>query len=243
MKSFGKGFNLRKVICVLCCISLLVSCKKDKPSALPDLGSCVAVATGNGLRMLEEGVYQFQSIGGAVITLERHSRESLVIQISDKAYTNFQYEFWGDANPGELSPSSHENLNGKHMKDRVSANRSIIFPDGTKITMVASAPWHMGGTTAITIYDKAVVHHFNMTCYTLEYNSENAEIAKLLDDEQPDGETSTYEITETGLIFYNIYTEDSAGNKVWERVEIGTLSRDNPKQVNDLYDDPRLQHT
>ena len=45
------------------------------------------------------------------------------------------------------------------------------------------------------------------------------------------------------LYFFNTYTENELGNKVIERVDLGSLNSINPNQVNDLFDDPRLGHT
>ncbi|WP_353129636.1 hypothetical protein [Parapedobacter pyrenivorans] len=231
----------------ICSILLCTTaCKKDKEDSgnqLPALGTCKSVAPRLGLTQVEEGTYQFRSAGGATIRIERKSKESLDIILGFESYPNFTYEFWGDADPGDLGPASHENLNGKHIKDRVGTNRTVIFPDGTKMTYVSTAPWYRGGVTAISIYDGATVQHLNMTCFTLEYSAADDVFAKQLDATQPDGETSAFELTETGLIFYNTYMEDTPGNKVYERVDIGSLAKDSPKQVNDFYDDERLGHT
>ncbi|GGC35097.1 hypothetical protein GCM10011386_29040 [Parapedobacter defluvii] len=242
-----KRNRLWKTCSWICSILLCTTaCKKDKEDTenkLPALGTCESVAPRLGLTLVEEGTYRYKSAGGAIIDIKRKSKESLLITLSYESYPNFTYEFWGDADPGDLGPASHENLNGKHVKDRVGTNRSVIFPDGTKMTYVSTAPWYMGGITAISIYDGAIVQHLNMTCFTWEYSAADDFFAKQLDAIQPDGETSTFELTETGLIFYNTYTEDMPGNKVYERVDIGSLAKDNPNQVNDFYDDTRLGHT
>lgn len=212
--------------------------------------ACPSVAPQGGLTHVEEGKYLYESAGGAQILINRISKESLVITLGYKGYSNFSYQFWGnsseeifDSNPDNLAPASHENLNGKHLKDRLGKNRTVIFPDGTKMTYESTAPWYMGGVTRISIYDGKNVHHFNMTCFGLEYSSASSMDTQEQDDLQADGETSTFELTETGLIFYNIYNEDTAGNKVYERIDLGSLTKDNEKQVNDLYDDKRLAHT
>lgn len=212
--------------------------------------ACPSLAPQGGLTHVEQGKYLYESAGGAEIRIHRISKESLVITLGYKPYSNFSYQFWGDSseeiidsNPDNLSPASHENLNGKHIKDRVGKNRTVIFPDGTKMTYESAAPWYMGGVTRISIYDGKNVHHFNMTCFGLEYSSASSTNTQEQDALQADGETSTFELTETGLIFYNIYNEDTAGNKVYERIDLGSLTRNNPNQVNDLYDDKRLAHT
>ena len=77
----------------------------------------------------------------------------------------------------------------------------------------------------------------------MEYSGQSAFVAKSLDDAEADGETATFELTATGLLLYNIYHEDEPGNKVYERVMLGELSRSQPNMVNDYFDDPRLGHT
>jgi hypothetical protein len=75
------------------------------------------------------------------------------------------------------------------------------------------------------------------------YSAVDQRITTLLDQAQADGETSTLEITQTGLLYVTIYTEDQPGNKIMNRVELGSLVNGKPNQVNDLFDDPRLGHT
>lgn len=147
---------------------------------------------------------------------------------------------WGDY-PTAIGSALHENLNGKHLKDRIGKNRTVICPDGTKITLVSTGP--QDPVTAFTIYNGATVHHVNVTCRKLEYSASNQQVANRLDALQADGEVGMFEETETGMLFYNIYNEDAPGNKVYQRIDLGSLPKNSPTQVNDLYDDPRLMHT
>ncbi|MCY1383519.1 hypothetical protein D9M69_716540 [compost metagenome] len=64
-----------------------------------------------------------------------------------------------------------------------------------------------------------------------------------MDELQADGETSVMEDTPDMVWFYNIYNEDTPCNRVYGRVNLGSLPKANENQVNDLYDDPRLAHT
>src|SRR5690606_40086137 len=50
--------------------------------------------------------------------------------------------------------------------------------------------------------------HLNITCNTVEYGGFNPVVANGLDEQQPDGETSLFELTDTQMILYNAYTED-----------------------------------
>ena len=170
-------------------------------------------------------------------------QKSQIITITHKDYVNFKIELWGsDDLSGETFYSgNHENLNGKHIKDRIGNRRSIIFPDGAKVTMISTGIYNP--LVSVSIHEDNAYHHLNFSCMTLEYGSANSKIAQRLDDAEADGETGTFEITATGLLFYNIYIENTPGNKKEEKVPLGELFKDEPKKVNDYYDDPRLKHT
>lgn len=232
--------NLLSFVC--CSFFLFTACKKKTEDGLPTLNTCKAVDAKAGLVSLGDGIYEYQSAGGVTIKIHRRDIGGLTITLTDTSYPNLiTYQLWGITDESESYAAIHENLNGKHIKNRIGSNRTIFFPDGTKITCVAAGPDK--SVTAISIYDGANVHHLNITCDKIEYSGSNEAIATRLDELQPDGETSTYELTSTGLMFYNIYTEDTPGNKVEKRVNLGSLVNDIPTQVNDLYDDPRLGHT
>ncbi len=235
--------KLLKLLSFTCGLFLLFThCKKKTNDELPVLNTCKSVEAKAGLRSLGNGLYEYQSGGGVTIKINRGNIEGLTITLTDVSYPNqITYQLWGITDESEQYATMHENLNGKHIKDRMGSNRTIFFPDGTKLTCVAAGP--NKSVTAISIYDGPNVHHLNITCDKVEYSGSDETIAKRLDAIQPDGETSTYELTSTGLMFYNIYTEDTPGNKVEQRINLGSLNNDNPKQVNDLYDDPRLAHT
>ncbi len=232
------------ILMVSCHLLVLSSaCKKNKgeEDGMPVLGTCKPVDLRGGLTLQGEGIYVYESAGGATIEIVRNAPASLMVTIGYKAYPNFAYQFWGEGNAEGEYIANHENLNGKHIKDRIDKGRTVIFPDGTKMTMVCQG-W-LAPVTAISIYEGGYAHHLNTICDKVEYSASGPDIAKKLDDQQADGETSTFEITTTGLDFYNIYTENTPGNKVEQRVELGELNKDNPYQVNDWYDDPRIGHT
>ncbi len=243
-----RGEKLLKLLFFTCGLFMLVtSCKKktddERPELeLPELNTCKSVEAKAGLLSPGTGLYEYQSGGGVTIKINRGDIEGLTITLIDVSYPNqITYQLWGNTAESEEYAAMHENLNGKHIKNRIGSNRTIFFPDGTKLTCVAAGPDK--SVTAISIYDGPNVHHINITCNKLEYSASNEAIAKRLDAMQPDGETSTYELTSTGLMFYNIYTEDTPGNKVEERINLGSLIYDEPKQIYDHYDDPRIAHT
>lgn len=110
--------------------------------------------------------------------------------------------------------------------------------------MVAAS--EAGALISISIYEGGEAHHINANCNNQnvpEYSGIKESMAKQLDDAEADGETGTFEFTPTGLLYENIYTENTPGNKVGNRVPLGELEHDNPTKVNDLFDDPRLGST
>lgn len=92
-----------------------------------------------------------------------------------------------------------------------------MVAEGTEKTLVS-----------ISIYDGDQGHHINATCSTLEHSSVDGELAQKLDEEEADGETGTIEFTPTGVLFVNIYNEDTPGNKATNRIKLGELFKDNP---------------
>ncbi len=155
-------------------------------------------------------------------------------------------QFWGI--PYGTEGLRHENLNGKHLKDWFGTTRSFIFPDGCKITYAISSIDKR--TVSISIHDTDESHYFNGRCdasvekgNTLIYSSTDKSIGKLIDEALPDGETGTLRDTGTGVLFLNIYTEEEAGKKTEKELPLGQTVHDEPKRVDDLYDDARLGHT
>ncbi|MBL7697374.1 MAG: hypothetical protein JNK79_04430 [Chitinophagaceae bacterium] len=220
----------------------LASCKKESESPkeeLPELGTCVSVSPSGRLAMSGTNSFTYITPGGGEIYVDLEG----TIVIKHNFYENFKLEFWGgiedDSNP--IISANHENLNGKHIKDRIGKNWSIIFPDGVKVTFTSAGKDQP--VLSVSIYDGSEIHHFNATCHSLEYSSTSSPFVNELDALQPDGETSTFEFTDTGLTLWNIYIEDAVNKRVEKRQRLGELSRDNPNQVNDYYDDAKLDHT
>ncbi|RYG45862.1 MAG: hypothetical protein EOO01_17105 [Chitinophagaceae bacterium] len=229
----------------LAVIFLLVSCKKDAEETaddeLPVLGTCTSVMPIGRISFNNlSGSFFYQTSGGGKI--EINSVAGIII--THKDYLGFKIELWGTLtsnNNETVTAANHENLNGKHIKDRFGSIRTIMFPDGAKMTFVTGGVYQR--VESVTITDGAEVHHINLTCNKLEYSAISSEMAKLLDEEQPDGEAGAIEISATGLKFLNSYTEDVKGNKIMKRVELGEIFRNKPAEVNDYFDDPRLAHT
>lgn len=238
-------FRASALAVITAALVLFTACKKNGKEGpdddMPVLGTCEPVAVSSGLMSQGNGIYEYRSNGGVVFKMHRLN-EGLTITLTDVSYPDtVTYQLWGISPASEIRAALYENLNGKHVKNRIGNNRTIFFPDGTKVTCVAAGPEK--SVTAVSIYDGGTAHHFNITCDKVEYSRLDASLAKRLDDKQPDGETSTYELTSTGLLFFNIYNESSPGNKVEQRIDLGRLYLGNRNRVDDLYDDPRLDHT
>ncbi len=232
-------------------LCLILSCSKNQENeeedGLPLLGNCKAMDALGGLKHTGDGTWEFQSASGTNIKLGKYEDEAQNGLIATMTFLTFPdsnatYEMWGGAEiGGGPYNAAYENLNGKHLKNRIGNNRTLIFPDGIKITFVSAGP--TATITAISIYDGANMYHFNITCDTVEYSASNSIITKKLEELQADGETSEFEFTDTQLIMYNSYMENTPGQKIYERVDLGSLEKGKPNLVNDLYDDPRLAHT
>lgn len=237
---------MRRLSYRLAVLILLVSAcsknKDDKPDSLPAASSCQPVAPASRLSFdPASGKYTYQSTGGSKVVIDMTSN----IILTTSLYEGFKIEFWGDysSTTGEGYAGNHENLNGKHIKDRKGLRRSVMMPDGLKITLVSKGPGFEDVLESISIIDGNSAHYINMICGKLNYSGNSAALAEQLDNREADGETSTIEMSSTGLLWVNIYQEDAPGVRMANREELGELNRANPTQVRDYYDDPRLGHT
>lgn len=221
---------------------LFFSCSdddQDPEPQLPVLGSCLGVNPGDRLTIVDPGAdqkYLYETSGGGRVLIDWKGS----VNFGDVAWENLSVQFWGSDDLGYLV-GNHENLNGKHIRDRKGGVRSFIFPDGTKVTMNAVGKYTR--YESISIYDGDYAVHINMQCNTVEYAGADAWVAQTLDNNQPDGETATYEIDGDFLYFRQIYWENMAGETIEEVIDLGSLDRTNPNLVNDYYDDPDLDHT
>lgn len=225
-------------VCLLLIILFTSACKKDKKST----GTCSVSAvppTGHLTYTNASGPYTFRTNGGGTIVINPAGGVTII----HDNYAGFKIELWGDTtvNGQTKTSANHENLNGKHIKDRLGARRTIIFPDGAKVTLIADGV--NGPLISVSIYDGAESHRINPVCNTLESSSTILTTAQQLDNAEADGETGAIEFTASGLVFVNIYTENTVGNKVMNRYNLGEIFRNNPNMVNDHYDDARLGHT
>ena len=222
---------------------LLFSCSSD-PEIEPVETTCVSATPIGGISISPSAEIQFvfNTSGGGEVTIRNNG--DIIVKHGD--YETFKIELWGYIDDGgnKLKAGSHENLGGKHIKDRIGNSRTILFPDGAKVTLVAAGPYEP--MTAISFYDGVQSHRVNMGCSggpVLEHSSSDGSVAKRLDDAEIDGEAGGFVFTETGVSFINFYRENQPGVRIEEEVLLGKMFRDNPTQVDDNFDDPRLEHT
>lgn len=237
--------------CALICL-FSISCKKEKENTsndidpLPSFNTCIGVEPSNGLTYnADQDYYRFTNSNGVSITL---SCTNGVVSMSYENGITMTYELWGPESDSVYC--NHESLNGKHIKDRLGKTRSLLYPDGTKVTLVIEessilqmswGDFHQ--VKGFAIQSGNSCHYINVLCNTVEYSGNNAYHAQQMDARFPDGETGTFETTSTGLTFFNVYHEEIHGQKIYNRVDLGTLVFDNPNLVNDWFDDPRWAHT
>ncbi len=158
-------------------------------------------------------------------------------------------EFWGNVNDGFMG-GYHENLSGKHIKDRLNRRRSILLPSGALLTMTASGGIY-GDLVTVSIYENDQSHTFDARTFTLTHScAGHIPTAIALDEAEADGETATFRMMPNGVaIFTNEYTQNTSATgepleKVYQFQQLGeTGGYANPNNVRDYYDDPRLGHT
>lgn len=219
---------------------VLFACKKDDEvpeEDFPVFGTCKSVNPEGNLSLSgsKNEIFTYETSGGGKIV---YRMETHTFTFTHADYPDFSIQFWGGKSGKNVFSAAHENLNGYLIKDKLGDSRSLIFPDGAKITIVCAD--NFGALLSATIYDGKECHRINLTCNNLEYSSANSAYTKLLDDAEADGETCTFEITKTGLLFDNIYIEEMPGQKVVKRVPLGELFKDDPKRIAKYWADASL---
>lgn len=218
------------------------SCKKKTaevaPKEMPELNTGIEVEPKYGMEKTGEHTYQYTSPYGVSINIHFVPADHPALTVT---HTDFNFgigttlQFWGGPDTGGSYPYLfHEKLNGKHIKDRKGRGRTIIAPSGLKITMAGEGSEEFD-ITGVTIYDHGVVQHINTLVGVLEYSDLHPDFATELDGIQPDGETLTYEKSNDRVIFYNTYYEETIGNKIEKRMDLGSINLDQINEVNKLY--------
>lgn len=181
------------------------------------------------------GMFEFVTPGGYTIKINMHT-----VTVTDAMGMN-TVQHWGDP---------HENLNGKHLKDWGGepgwdgARRSLLLGDGSKVTMESNGP--QGLILRTSIYAGGANVQFDNVANETTHRGVDPFDTQQRERAQHDGETARF-LTDaaTGIATYdNVYNENAQFTLVPATTPLGTTGGcDNPHQVNDLYDDPRLGHT
>lgn len=238
-----KYFQLASAFITSSCILFgMIGCKKDETvEVLTDTpASMEVVPVGHMTQDPSSQSFIFRTNGGGTILIQLN--ESQLIRVTNDDFEEFRIEFWGSIISDEaIMYGHHENLNGKHIKDRLTNRRTIVFPDGAKMTMISDGV--EGPLISVSIYDLNESHRIDVARKRLAHSSEDQDIADNLDSQEADGETGGFEITETGLNFFNSSIEETIGVVEIDYYLLGGLLLGFPNLVNDYFDDPRLGHT
>lgn len=155
----------------------------------------------------------------------------------------------------EHSGDPHEYVNGKHIKDWEGKQRSMVLPDGTKITMGASGPQGLVENTSI--YDGDQNIQIQNKGNEITHRSFNPYDTRMREAYQYDGETSGVRYNNRGGIDYtNYYTQDenfgvrsnhkdlaSVQDPKWYERPILPFWGIGQQRTRDYYNDPRLLFT
>ena len=232
---YQQHMNYKGVLTGLFYFFFLVSaCKKEKDQEqLPEFGTCTSADSKGKLTFNSyTGGYTFRTNGGGTIVIN-----PTFIKISHDDYAGFSIELWGGfiENGQPKEAYNHENLNGQHVKDKIANHRTIIFPDGAKMTLIANNI--LGEVLSISIYDGTESQHINLNCSTnkVEWSAESSPFTEELDNREADGEAGGFRFTATGLVYEDYYIEEVAGNKVINTIPIGEIYKANSNQVTDYW--------
>lgn len=222
------------IIAITISLSILIfnlACdKEEKPS---DLTGCIVDKSSVGMKINPGGKdYTFVSEKGFRVDVKFES-----IRFTNVCMLNLYLEFWG-INDNKTVGFDHETLSGKHIKDRKIKNRTLIFPDDTKITLVGGEKIYLA--EKLYIIEKSKVHIINLIDWTYSTEQGQAAITKY-DNAIPDGEASRWEFNSNGSYWYNDYEEIKPGERKKKKVDLGRTYPNN--KIDDLYDDPDLSNT
>lgn len=164
------------------------------------------------------------------------NRHTITMTVDGK----FTWQVWGDP---------HEKFQGKHIKDWLGRRRTLLLPDGVKVTMHAAGP--TGVTETTSIYDGAQSHEIDNFTNQARHSCVDAAMAQERDAKEHDGETAVLGVlrskhSERGAAYIaNIYHEgaDTDGGPHVLRFIPGSLGLSgegdvNPNEVNKLWKDP-----
>ena len=202
---------------------------------LPALSCASTVPTGRLTRPNPGGSYLYTTQSGWKIEL---TPTWILTMTEPQAHS--KVEWWGTPSGGLAL--SHENMNGKHIKDWLGSRRSMELPGNALITVQA------GGTPAtghVSIYDGTESHRIDLPGFTV---SRSCAIARFEEDLEHDGETSRVFDDGTGFVYDGIYQQGASGTgaplqKAFQLIPFARTFFAQPNTTNDFYDDPRIGHT
>lgn len=206
----------------------------------PDISGSPVSPAGRLTQPVAKGPYRVTTQGNWIIVIQ-----GTTITVNNPGGT-LKYEMWGAGSGG----TGHENLNGKHLKDTSGGSRTVLLPDGTIITVGHSTQAGKNAIDRVSIYDGGQSHR--LTTYADAAGNPNTVIMSVLlrrggEAAEPDGETGRLLDTPKGGYFENIYTQSTVPDGQPLPQTATPLGRtggpDQPNQVNDYFDDPRLGHT
>jgi hypothetical protein len=209
-------------------------------AALP--ASCGStVTTGRLTYSAATSTYHYVTAGGWTFSLNGNG----VVTIINPAYgvAGTKVEFWGSQIGGpEVANFGHENMNGKHIKDRVGDQRTVTTLDGAIITMNANP--NLG---RVSIYDHDQTHRIDRVG-GVNVVTRSCALPFFEETLEADGEASGFKIDVEGYWWMNLYNQTYGpggvpGPKVPAIVPLGQVLESQPNMVNDYYDDLRVGHT
>lgn len=203
--------------------------------------SCVATSP-VGRLAASAGSWSYTTSGGWTVVV---TGWTVTITTPDKTS---KVQFWGNRFEGpEEFAMAHENFNGKHIKDSNGKVRSVLLTDGTLVTMDGTIG--ADRTTQVSIYDSDQTHRLRNRPpgegpTTLAWSCLYPGFGEA---DEADGETTRIYQAVEGWAWEVIYNQPTLAGvpqpKVPGVVPLARTSYDDPNNVFDYYDDPRLGHT
>jgi hypothetical protein len=186
--------------------------------------------------------YVYTTLSGWIIAIDSRAGNfsNLTMEHPSGRWT---YELWGDASIGSSLALTHENLRGKHIKDRFGPRSTYVLPGGAIVTVHASNAAPALGF--ISIYDGNESHRVDLIAHQV---TRSCALPLFEEADEWDGETSRFLDIVDGMLWEHVYDQAASLtgvplSKVENIYPLGITSISNPNQVQDFYDDPRLGHT
>jgi hypothetical protein len=241
------GRSLVAVWLVLPALSL-TSCGKSSspatptPIPTPDPPAAQGCPTGSNLAPAGTLVKEGAGFTFSTSTNWRIHYEPSKLDIVAPTVTKDTLEFWGGIPGDPWMSGNHENVNGKHVKDRAGNIRTVRLPDGALVTMTAAGA--QAPLVTVSLYEGGQSHTIQASTMTLTHScAGDLAVATARERAEPDGETASLTITAGGGVYYaNEYVQGaSASGEPLDKVPsvqriAETGGPANPNQVVDYFD-------